>query len=106
VSFPATMEVCILATADALHRRVLNTMGRFTVDFCGFEWVGNHDRTRWFLVLKASVVPNSEVVTPCTMALGMQADELINSFRGFWNSLTAHLQSLTSLDCMHRMVMG
>lgn len=50
-------------------------MGRFTVDFCGFEWVGNHDRTRWFLVLKASVVPTSEVVAPCTIALGMQADE-------------------------------
>ncbi|KAF8246885.1 hypothetical protein K440DRAFT_552618 [Wilcoxina mikolae CBS 423.85] len=33
----------------------------FTVDFCGFEWVGNYDRTRWFLVLKASVVPKSEL---------------------------------------------
>jgi hypothetical protein len=34
---------------------------RFTVDFEGFEWVGNADRTRWFLVLKVSAAPNSEV---------------------------------------------
>lgn len=33
----------------------------FTVDFDGFEWVGNADRTRWFLVLKISVAPNSEL---------------------------------------------
>jgi hypothetical protein len=37
------------------------TSVRFTVDFDGFEWVGNVDHTRWFLVLKVSVAPNSEV---------------------------------------------
>ncbi|KAI5798968.1 U6 snRNA phosphodiesterase Usb1 [Geopyxis carbonaria] len=26
----------------------------FTVEFTGFEWVGNYDSTRWFLVLKAA----------------------------------------------------